>query len=91
MDRKQELANALLPGIQEYLSSMRGAHAFGSSAMVYRSAHKTHEFVISAADGEFYFVKVQKSRWKAGQDSDQRNADRVDGYDRDNLGESPDH
>lgn len=90
MNRKQELADALLPAISEYLSSIRGAHAFGASAKVNRIAGKATEFIIAAGNGEFYLVKVQKSAWRNQPTSDQRTADRVDGYDRDNTGESPD-
>lgn len=64
VDRKQFLYEHLRPIIQSLLKDPRGVAVFGEASESYEAKHSQHGIVIKTEDGEAYFVKVQRSKWR---------------------------
>lgn len=62
--RKEALLTAARFGIDEMLRSMSGADLFGANTEMYPSVSGLNSCTIKTSDGEFYFLKIQKSAWE---------------------------
>jgi len=62
--RKAELLESAMYGIRNYLESIRGGATFAGKPEIYPQAKQKHTMVIKTRDGEFYFIKIQKSTWE---------------------------